>query len=108
MMNNYLFVYHGGKEPESEEEFQSTIKAWQQWYEGMGNAVVDGGNPVGPNITVHAGGKVTNDGGSNPVTGYGVFKASDAEASAELASKCPILDAGGSVEVAQVFDMSQA
>lgn len=106
-MNNYLFVYHGGKEPESEEEYQQVIKSWQQWYEGMGSAVVDGGNPVGPNFTVNTGGEVTNDGGSNPVTGYGVFAAANADEAAALASKCPILESGGSVEVAQVFDMSQ-
>ena len=72
---------------------------------GMGSAVVDGGNPVGMSTTVNSDGSVANDGGSNPVSGYGMFEASDLEDATSKAKGCPILEAGGSVELAKVIDM---
>ena len=71
----------------------------------MGAAVVDGGNPVGMSSTVHGDGSVTGDGGSNPASGYGLFEASDMDDALAKAKGCPILDAGGSVEVAEAIDM---
>lgn len=104
-MAKYLFVYHGGKEPESEAEVAKIVDAWGQWMGGLGAAIIDGGNPVGPGSTVHADGSVTNDGGANPATGYGLFEASDLDDALAKAKGCPILVDGGSVEVAEAFDM---
>jgi hypothetical protein len=71
----------------------------------MGSAVVDGGNPVGQSSTVHPDGKVTNDGGSNPASGYSLIEASSLEDAIAKAKGCPILQAKGSIEVAETFDM---
>ena len=103
-MSKYLFVYHGGSAPESEEEGARVMQAWQSWMAGMGDKVVDGGAPVGQSQTVSGQG-VASDGGANPASGYGIFEAgSDAEA-AEMAKGCPIIDSGGSVEVAPIHEM---
>ena len=103
-MSKYLFVYHGGKAPESEEEGAAVMQAWQNWMGGLGDKIVDGGAPVGQSQTVSTGG-VAGDGGSNPASGYGIFEAgSDVEA-AEMAKGCPILESGGSVEVAPIHEM---
>lgn len=107
-MANYLFAYHGGQEPEGQEEFQAVMKAWENWLTEFGTSVVDGGNPIGPNFTVESDGKITKDGGSNPVSGYGIFKALSSDEAAEIAKKCPILVAGGSVEFGEIFDVSQS
>lgn len=104
-MAKYLFVYHGGKEPESEEEVAKVLDAWGQWMGGMGAAVIDGGNPVGMSSTVNPDGSVADNGGSNPVSGYGLFEASDLDDAIAKAKGCPILVDGGSVEVAEAFDM---
>ena len=104
-MAKYLFVYHGGKNPESEDDYKEVMDAWGNWFGSMGAAVVDGGNPVGMSSTVHSDGSVTADGGSNPASGYSLIEAdSDADAHAK-AKACPILAAGGSVEVAEAIDM---
>jgi len=104
-MAKYLFVYHGGKNPESEDDYKEVMDAWGNWFGSMGAAVVDGGNPVGMSSTVHSDGSVTADGGSNPASGYSLIEAdSDADAIAK-AKACPILAAGGSVEVAEAIDM---
>ncbi|MDJ0751043.1 MAG: YciI family protein [Woeseiaceae bacterium] len=104
-MSKYLFVYHGGSNPETEEEVAEVLDAWGNWLGSMGAAVVDGGNPVGMSSTVHPGGKVEDNGGSNPVSGYGLFEAADLDDALAKAKGCPILAAGGSVELAEVIDM---
>ncbi len=104
-MAKYLFVYHGGSHPETEAEVAEVMDAWGKWLGGMGAAVVDGGNPVGMSSTVHPDGRVTDDGGSNPVSGYGLFEAADKDDAIAKAQGCPIRQAGGTIEVAEVIDM---
>lgn len=103
-MAKYLFVYHGGSAPESEEEGRKAMEAWGGWFGSMGAAVVDGGNPVGPSTTVKSDGSVVGDGGANPASGYSVVEAKDLDDAVAKAKGCPILSSGGSVEVAETFE----
>ncbi len=103
-MPKFLFVYHGGKHAEAPEEVEKIMAQWGAWFEKMGAAVVDGGNPVGPSKTVSAA-NVADDGGANPASGYGLFTAANIDAAVGLAKGCPILEAGGNVEVAEAIDM---
>lgn len=104
-MAKYLFVYHGGESPQSDEELKEVMDDWGNWMGSLGSAVIDGGNPVGTSTTVHPDGSVTADGGANPVSGYGLFEADDDEDAIAKAKGCPILKAGGSVELAEAHDM---
>lgn len=104
-MSKYLFVYQGGSHPESDDEIAEVMDAWGNWFGSMGSAVVDGGNPVGKSSTVHSDGTVSNDGGPNPAGGYSLIEASDLDDAIAKAKKCPILAAGGSIELAEVIDM---
>ena len=104
-MSKYVFIYHGGKKPEDPDEVAQVMQAWGAWFASMGEAVVDGGNPVGMSTTVHDDGAVTNDGGSNPVSGYSLISADSVEDAVEKAKGCPILAAGGSVELAEAIEM---
>ena len=104
-MAKFLFVYHGGSVPQTEEEIQQVLAAWNGWLGGLGASAIDPGNPVGLSHTVHPDGSVTADGGANPASGYGIFEASDAGDALAKAKGCPILEAGGSVEVAQIHEM---
>ena len=104
-MAKYLFVYHGGKNPETEEEVAQVLDAWGQWLGSMGSAVVDGGNPVGKSSTVNPDGSVTDNGGPNPASGYGLIEAGSLDDAIAKAKGCPILAAGGSVELAEAIDM---
>ena len=104
-MAKYLFVYHGGKNPESEAEVAEVLDSWGAWFGSMGTAVVDGGNPVGMSSTVNEDGSVTDNGGSNPATGYSLIEAPDLDDALAKARGCPILSAGGTVELAEAIDM---
>jgi len=103
-MPKFMYIYHGGKAPESPEEGAEVMAAWNAWFEGMGAAVVDGGNPAGMSKTVSASG-VAEDGGANPVSGYSLVNAADHDAAVEMAKTCPILSDGGTVEVAEAMEM---
>ena len=104
-MAKYLFVYHGGSMPETEEEQARIIQAWMDWLGGMGDDAVDPGNPVGMSSTVHPDKSVTNDGGANPASGYGIIQADDLDDALAKAKGCPILEAGGTVEVAEIHEI---
>lgn len=102
-MPKYIFAYHGGKMPETQEEGARVMAAWTTWYEQMGSAVADGGAPVGPSKTVSSTG-VSDDGGANPVSGYTLVNADNMDAALEMAKGCPILE-HGTVEVAEAMEM---
>ena len=102
-MTNFMLAYHGGKMPESPEEGARLMARWQAWIDGLGDANVDPGNPVGKSWTVSAGG-VEDNGGANPLSGYSVVKADNVEAAIELAKGCPHLDTG-TIEIAEIIPM---
>ena len=104
-MAKYLFIYHGGSMPETDDEVAAVMDAWGQWLGSVGNDLVDGGNPVGPSSTVNPDGSVTGDGGANPASGYTLIEAATLEDAQAIAKKCPVLVAGGSVEIAEAIDM---
>lgn len=101
-MPKYHLTYTGGRTPETDEESAAVMRAWQQWFADLGDAVVDGGNPLGPVQTIEPGGAVR-DGGS--VTGYSIIAADDLSDGVGKAKGCPILTDGGSVEVGECVDM---
>ncbi len=105
-MAKYLFVYHnhGAGHPGGKEAQEKAMAEWGQWFGSMGKAVINGGNPVGKSWTVK-GSSVTKDGGANPVSGYSLIEAKDYEDAVSKAKGCPLLTRGGSVEVAEAFDM---
>jgi len=103
-MANYLLVYHGGGMPEDEAAGQKVMAAWMAWFEKLGAAVVDGGNPVGASVTIASNGSTSEGGGANPATGYSVVQADSLAAATELAKGCPILTSGGSIEVGETFN----
>lgn len=103
-MPKYLLAYHGGGMPEGEEAQAKEMAAWGAWFEQLGGAVVDGGNPVGQAKTLTSPSASTDGGGANPITGYSVLQADSLQAAVKLAQGCPILKSGGTVEVGETFD----
>ena len=71
----------------------------------LGAAVIDGGNAVGKSSTVKQDGSLVDGGGANPVSGYSLVEASSLEDAHQKAKGCPILKAGGTIEIAQAMDM---
>ncbi len=102
-MPNYIIAYHGGKKPESPEEGAKHMAKWKAWLDGLGDAVVNPGTPLGKSKTVTAKG-VSDGGGPNALTGYSVVKADSMDAALDMAKACPFLDVG-TLEVAEMMEM---
>ncbi len=103
-MPDYVFAYHGGKKPESPEEGAKQMAKWKTWVGGLGDAVVNPGTPLGKSKIVSSAG-VSDDGGSNPMSGFSIVKADNMDAALEMAKECPFLELGGTLEVAEVMEM---
>jgi hypothetical protein len=104
-MATYLLVYHGGGSPASDAEREAVTATWTRWFDGLGSALVDRGNPVSRSTTIAADGSVTDGGGANPTTGYSILSAGSLDDAVELAKGCPHLAGGGSVEAAEILDI---
>ena len=105
-MPKYVLGYHGGSGmAESEEDMAKVMEAWGAWFSQLGESLVDGGNPIAQATTISSDGSTATGGGANPLTGYSLVQASDMEAAIKMASNCPILDSGGSVEVGEAIEM---
>lgn len=103
-MPNYFFAYHGGNKPDSPEEGAKQMAKWKAWVDGLGDAAVNPGSPLGKRKFVNSG-SVSDDGGSNPMSGFSVVKADSMDAALEMAKGCPFLDTGGTIEVAEMMEM---
>ena len=102
-MNNYAFIYRGGKEFKSPEEGAKHMAKWGAWVVGLGDASVNRGSPFKKSKIVSSGG--VSDSGQDPFTGYSIVKAKSLDAALEMAKACPHLDIGGSIVVAEVMEM---
>jgi hypothetical protein len=104
-MAKYLLVYHGGGMAEGEAAQAAAMAAWGTWFQNLGPALADGGNPTGQAKTIAGDGAVSDGGGANPATGYSLITADSIDAAVAAAQGCPVLASGGSVEVAETFDV---
>lgn len=105
-MSKFVFIYRGGKPGATKEEQDKIMAAWGRWFEQLGEALVDGGNPFGQPKAVTVNG-VSDQVSGQPATGYSIVNASDHAAAAELAKGCPMLadSPDAEVEVYEAFPM---
>jgi hypothetical protein len=100
-MSNFLLTFHGGSMPESKEEGDRVMAAWTAWFGTLGDALVDGGNPISNSKAISPDGSVM-DATSAP-SGYSILKADSLEAAVALAKGCPVLAGGAAVVVSETF-----
>jgi len=103
-MDKFIFAFHGGKMPESQEEGAKIMAKWGAWMEGLGASLADPGSIIGASSTVSPSG-VSDDGGADPLSGYMIIVAADKQAAIDVAKGCPILENEGTVEVAPLVEM---
>ena len=101
-MTTYLFSYHGGSGMTSGEELERVMAAWGAWFGSLGAAVADPGNPGGATRVVASDGSVTDGGPASP-SGYSLITAGSLDEAVAAAKGCPVLAAGGMVEVTEII-----
>jgi hypothetical protein len=102
-MANYLLAYTGGGMASTEAEREAAMAAWGQWFGKLGQAVVEPGNPVGASTSVSSSGG--NGAAGSGLTGYSVVSADSLDAAAALVTDCPIIAAGGKVDVYETIQV---
>lgn len=103
-MAKFLLAYRGGGMGDSPEAQQKLMEAWMGWFGALGESVVDGGSPFGASSSIAADGSVTGS-GSSGLTGYSILSADSLAEALDKAKGCPVLTAGGSVEVYEAMPM---
>ncbi len=109
-MANYLLLYSGGDGdmPTDPAVIEEVIKQWGVWYDKLGDAVVDGGNPISPMAkSVSSSGKVSDGAAGTLPNGYTIIKADSIDEAAEMAKGCPVLAGGSDITVLEVIDVNE-
>jgi len=112
-MSEFTFLYRGRDTGASPEQMQKTTQKWVAWFRELN----DKGHVKYPGHPLEAGGKVVRgrdktvyDGpyaeAKDVVGGFTLIEARDLTEAVELSKGCPILEAGGSVEVRPVQILS--
>ena len=97
-MAKYVLAYTGGNMAATDEERQAAMAAWGAFLGGLGDALVDAGNPFGPSTAV-------GNGSGNSLTGYSIITAGSLDEAAEKAKGAPVVANGGGVEVYETLEV---
>jgi hypothetical protein len=100
-MTSFLVTYHGGGMPEGEEARKQAMADFGAWVGRVGKALTDPGAPLGPAMTVSAGGAVRAGAADGPASGYSVLRADDMDSAVALVLDHPFVARGGSLQVSQ-------
>ena len=110
-MNEFALIFRNDFHPEagySPEKLQEIMQQWQTWMGGMaakgqlanaGTRLGGDGQTVKPNIVTNGPYAEIKE----MITGIIVVKAGDINGATEIAKGCPILNAGGSVEIRNII-----
>jgi len=79
------------------------MAAWQKWVEGLGDALINPGLPLGKPTTVSSRG-LSNTRGSDRLTGFSIVQTETIEAAIDLAKRCPHLE-HGTIDVSEAMPM---
>lgn len=103
-MSQYVIVYLGGDQPSSPEEGKQHRAKYMEWLSSLGDSAVSPANPLKDTNTVNPDGSVT-PGSTTTMSGYTIIQADSMDAALSLATACPFLDIGGSLEVSELMEM---
>ncbi len=95
-MKKFLYLYFGGNPPKSAEEGKAMMENWMAYFGRMGDRIVDGGAPIGPQKSV----------GTHPdtrVAGYSIVNAASLDEAVKFTDGHPHIKAGGSIEVCETM-----
>jgi hypothetical protein len=96
-MAEFVFTYRVSDNYQVGDE--ETREAWQAWFTGMGDHLLDIGKPAKATETLGSCGNGTRLGG------FSIIRANTAREALEIAGRCPGLATGGGVEVGSLVDI---
>lgn len=115
-MNDFLLIFRRDAGIEARftpEQLQEITQPWQDWMGSLAaqNKLADSGNRLAYEGMVVKPGNIVTNGPyveiKEAIGGYIVVRAASLEEAAELSKGCPILNAGGNVEIRQIVAMQR-
>ena len=105
-MADYVLLYGGGSMPETKEEQDAVMAAWNAWFGELGDSLKDGGNPFTPAAkSIAPDGSVSDGSGGGTASGYSIIKADSLDVAAEKAKGCPVLNGGANITFYETFEV---
>ena len=96
----YVLVYYGGGTPATPAGQARVLRQWEKWFEKVGPAMVEGGNPRSGGVhKIRADGSVARGPIGKRATGYSIIEAPSLDRATKLARGCPISGVGGEIAV---------
>jgi hypothetical protein len=83
-VKKFLLLYYGSQAPTAD-----VRAAWQSWFAGVGDRVVDSGNPLGGCLEVTRTGRRELSPDTGAATGYSIISAQDRAEAERLLEGCP-------------------
>ncbi len=117
-MSEFVLLYRNTTEGRREtmgspDKMQQTMKKWRAWFDDMtrkgclkniGQPLDDAGKVVGGKLKAMTDGPYAET--KDIIGGFSLIEARDLEEAAQIASACPVIESGGSVEVRPVRQLN--
>ncbi|MDZ4716985.1 MAG: hypothetical protein SH847_00825 [Roseiflexaceae bacterium] len=105
-MAKFILMYTGGGTPTDPAEQAAVMDEWIAWYNTLGAAIADPGNPFTPLAkAIASDGTVSDIPASTIATGYTIINAETIDQAVAHAKLNPVLKSGGQVSVYEGFNM---
>ncbi len=103
-MAQFGLLYIGEPKFKSQEEGEAHLKQYMAWLNGLGDAVVNRGIPMGAPTRVSADG-ISSEERADRLAGLTIVEADDLDAAIEIAKACPYIDVAA-LDVVPIFEMN--
>jgi hypothetical protein len=103
-MNKFVLLYFGEPNFKTAEQAKEHQAAWMKWAKGLGNAIVEMGNPAKPGKMVSKKG-VSDADGADRFTGYTIIQAKNLDQAVKYTQSCPFVIDGGTMAVHEMMSM---
>ena len=101
-MQNYMFAYHGGRRPKTQEEGLAHREKWMHWIKSLGDIIINPGTPLQKPKLVNADG-CFEDNDPEAMKGFAIIQAASMEEALAIAEQDPFIELGGTIRVSQMM-----
>ena len=102
----YLLISYGGRMPDSPAQQARVMKQWTSWFNKLGPAIIDPGNPFSGSVSkVKPDGTVAKGPVGQRATGYSIIEAPSLDKATKLAKGCPVIKGGAQVAVYETINV---
>jgi hypothetical protein len=104
LMPKYVLAYTGGSGGDTAAQQERIMGLWMDWFESLGESLVDGGSPFGQSAEIMPDGSVSDRAETN-LTGYSIINADTMDEAIAISRTCPVLETDGSIDLYEALEI---